>query len=57
MTSEQKEIQVKTKMLAILRPLFEKNPSLQWALTDKEIESVMYNYVNKIYDDIKEDLK
>lgn len=56
MTNEQKEIKVKTKILDTLRPIFEKNPSLIWAMTEEEISAVLYSYVNKIYTDIKEDL-
>ena len=56
MVSEKKEIRVKGKLLETMRPLFEKNPSLIWAMTEEEITQVLYNYVNKIFDDIKDDL-
>jgi len=56
MVSEKKEIRVKSKLLETMRPLFEKNPSLIWAMTEEEITQVLYNYVNKIFDDIKDDL-
>jgi hypothetical protein len=56
MTNEQKEIKVKTKLLNTLRPLFEKNPSLVWAMTEEEISAVLYSYVNKIFNDLKDDL-
>ena len=56
MTNEQKEIKVKTKLLEVLRPIFEKNPSLIWAMSEEDISAVLYSYVNKIFEDIKEDL-
>mgnify|MGYP003647332713 FL=1 len=56
MASEKTEMYVKGKILTILKPLFEKNPSLMWVLNDQEIESVLYNYVNKIYDEISDEL-
>ena len=54
--NEQKEIRIKGKVLAVLRPVFENNPSLIWAMNEDEISNVLYNYVNKIFEDIKEDL-
>jgi len=56
MINEQKEIKVKTKLLETLRPLFEKNPSLIWAMTEEDIKAVLYGYVNKIFEDIKDDI-
>jgi len=56
MVSERKEIRVKTKIIDTLRPIFENNPSLIWAMTEKEIHLVLHSYVNKIFDDIKDDL-
>lgn len=56
MTSEQKEIKVKTKIFEILRPIFENNPSLLWAMSEEEISVVLYSYVNKIFNNLKDDL-
>jgi len=56
MVSERKEMRVKGKILEILRPIFENNPSLIWAMTEDEINLVLHSYVNKIFDEIKDDL-
>lgn len=57
MATEKTEMYVKGKILAILKPLFEKNPSLTWVLNDEQIETVLYQYTNQIYDSIADKLK